>query len=95
MKQIFALMDKKAGAMLDPFASLNAATAIREISIKISQDSNLARFSADFQLVKLADWDPEQGLGPPEGSTVVIELEALGDEVATDTSERQRERPTE
>jgi len=82
MKQIFALMDKKAGAMLDPFASLNAATAIREMSIKISQDSNLARFSADFQLVLLAEWDPELGIGPPQESIVVIELEALGEETS-------------
>lgn len=79
MKQVFAFLDKKAEAMLDPWSSLNAATAIRETEIRMRQDQNLREFCADFTLMLVGQWDPENGLEalPP---TAVIELKSLASE---------------
>lgn len=77
MKQLFCMYDKKANARLDPFASLNSATAMREIQIKLGQDETLRQFADDFVLLRICDWDPEGGLVPESVEETVIEVAAL------------------
>lgn len=61
--KIFSVFDSKACAFLQPFFSLNVATALREFA-SAAQDSGHAfhRHSGDYELFLLGEWDQYEGV---------------------------------
>lgn len=60
--KIFTVFDSKAGAYLQPFFSVNVATAIREFaSAAQSVDHAFHRYSGDFELFLIGEWDQFEG----------------------------------
>lgn len=61
--KVFAVFDSKAGAYLQPFFSINVATACRDFSSAV-QDSSHAfhRHSGDYELFLLGEWDQYEGV---------------------------------
>lgn len=60
--KIFSVFDSKAAAFLQPFFSINVATAVREFAAA-AQDSGHAfhRHSGDYELFLLGEWDQYEG----------------------------------
>lgn len=60
--KIFSVFDSKAGAFIQPFFSINVATATREFATA-AQDGDHAfhRHSGDFELFLLGEWDQYEG----------------------------------
>lgn len=73
---MFALYDRKAEGMLEPFLSNNLQTAMRDTQIKMDQAENLRTYAADFELRLVGSWDEQAGLEgcPPD---LVINLQSL------------------
>jgi len=61
--KIFSVFDSKAGAFLQPFFSINVATASREF-MSAAQDASHAfhRHSGDYELFLLGEWDQYEGM---------------------------------
>lgn len=60
--QVFAVFDSKAGAFLQPFFSVNVATATREFaSAAQSEGHAFHRHSGDYELFLLGEWDQYEG----------------------------------
>lgn len=61
--KVFSVFDSKAGAFLQPFFSVNVATAIREFaSAAQSEGHAFHRHSGDYELFLLGDWDQYDGV---------------------------------
>lgn len=60
--KVFTVFDSKAGAYLQPFFSVNVATAIREFgSAAQSEGHAFHRHSGDFELFLIGEWDQFEG----------------------------------
>lgn len=61
--KVFAIFDSKAGAFLQPFFSINVATACRDFSHAVQQEGhNFNRHSGDYELFLLGEWDQYEGV---------------------------------
>lgn len=63
IKTIFTIFDEKSGVYSDPYTSINEETAIRDFTYACTQEesSNLNRFTIDFHLFQLANYDDQEG----------------------------------
>lgn len=76
MKEVFAVHDLKAAGMGELFTSINIQTAMREQEIALKADPKLRDYAADFCLMKVGTWDPQDGL-TAQPAEVVITLDQL------------------
>lgn len=61
--KVFAIFDSKAGAFLQPFFSINVATAGRELTSAVSTEGHaFARHGNDYELFLLGEWDQYEGV---------------------------------
>lgn len=61
--KVFAIYDSKAGAFLQPFFSVNVATASREFATAVNSDGHaFSRHSGDYELFLLGEWDQYEGI---------------------------------
>lgn len=61
--KVFSVFDSKAGAFLQPFFSVNVATACREFSSAAQSEAHaFHRHSGDFELFLLGEWDQYEGV---------------------------------
>lgn len=59
--KLFAIYDTKTKAYLNPFVSLNEATASRSVSAAISSDPVFSTHPDDFSLWEVASFDSTSG----------------------------------
>lgn len=60
--KVFSVFDSKAGAFLQPFFSVNVATALREFAAAAQSESHaFHRHAGDFELFLLGEWDQYEG----------------------------------
>jgi len=60
--KVFAVFDSKACAFLQPFYSVNVATAIRDFASAVHTEGHaFARYSGDYELFLLGEWDQYEG----------------------------------
>lgn len=75
--RIFAVKDKKMEAFLQPFFSINMATALRSLS-EVVKDANhtFAKHSEDYVLYELGTFDDATGriTGNPDGADSILNL---------------------
>lgn len=61
--KVFSIYDSKAGAFLQPFFSINVATATREFASAVaSEDHAFCRHPGDYELFLLGEWDQWEGV---------------------------------
>lgn len=79
MQNVYSVFDKTSQTYLPPFLSVKDGVAIRQIQDVIHQDQNhhFARFSKDFDLVRLGAFDPESGQIDTSDFTLIINLDQL------------------
>lgn len=71
--KLFAIYDVKTKAYLNPFVSLNEATASRSVSAAISSDPVFSTHPEDFSLWEVASFDSSSGEVEP-----VVPLSCIG-----------------
>lgn len=71
--EVYSVYDMKAGTYTPPFLARTSAEACRIIANTVrSVETMLAQYPADFQLVRVADWDEMTGTITP------VPLEVIG-----------------
>lgn len=61
--KVFSVFDSKAGAFLQPFFSVNVATASREfMAAAQNQEHAFHRYAGDYELFLLGEWDQYEGV---------------------------------
>lgn len=61
--KVFAVFDSAAGAYLQPFFSINVATAAREMVTAVNSEGHaFQRHSGDYELFLLGEWDQYEGV---------------------------------
>lgn len=77
----FSFFDRKAGSYGIPQFFSHTADAVRNLSILVNDpasNSALSKFSADFDLYSLGDWDAERGMiDQPEPPVFLLNLATL------------------
>ena len=64
---IFSIYDTKLQAYLAPFTAANNQVAIREFSQYANREgSPFQKHPADYQLIRVGDWDDDSGLPTPQ-----------------------------
>lgn len=59
--KIFSIRDLKSEAYARPFFSQNRATAMRELSMSLQQNTMMIQYSEDFALFEIGDFDETVG----------------------------------
>lgn len=64
IKIIYTIFDEKSGLYSDPYTAINIATAERDFTYACTKDTatHLYRHRMDMHLIKLAEYDDEQGV---------------------------------
>lgn len=75
LKFLYSVYDNKAKAYSNPFTSVNQSTAIRDFT-QAARDPNsqLSKFSEDFTLVELAEFDDETAVFNTHPNPIVLGL---------------------
>lgn len=79
IQSVFSIFDAKAAAFMQPFFSVNEATARRAVAqALLAPDSMLGKFPEDYTLMRVGMFDDEKGqLHAVELPTVVCPVAAL------------------
>jgi hypothetical protein len=76
--QIFSVFDKKTTVYGKPFFAHNSGHALRLIQDEVdNKDSQLSKYSEDFQLCAIGSFDDRNGSIDPSDVNVVIEIVEL------------------
>lgn len=74
----FTIHDKKATSYREPFNSVNRATAMREISMGLREETPMRTYASDFSLYQTSVFDVFSGITtpclPPEFVCEILEL---------------------
>lgn len=78
-KRLYVIYDKKAQVYTPPMVYHNDGAAMRDLQMQMRRnpESPFAVFGADYDLVKIADWDERSGKVGVMSRVVVTSLDQL------------------
>lgn len=77
-KAVVTVFDKLAKSYMDPFVTVSVPVTLRDLAREVlNKESMLGLHTKDMQLVKLGDFDSDEGTIVPHAPTVVCELSDL------------------
>jgi len=80
MKNIYSIFDKKSEIYAPPFVELTDGTAIRACTDLLARSElPFNKYAEDYKLVKIGNWEEEDGHISPIENTVIIEFKVLKD----------------
>ncbi len=59
---MFSIRDQKSDGFNRPFFSATRATAMREVSLGLRDDSPMSVYAQDFKLFEIGEFDPTSGV---------------------------------
>lgn len=59
---MFSIRDQKSDGYNRPFFSATRATAMREVSLGLRDDSPMSVYAQDFKLFEIGEFDPHTGI---------------------------------
>ena len=78
MKNVYSIRDMKAENCPVLFLSLSDGTALRDVRDAVnSSNSNLSRYPADFELIRIGIYDDVLGVITPTDHVVICNLDTL------------------